>query len=238
VATPSVTTASTSGRRKKVNCPVCRADIKQSAACKVLDEYTDKLYDQFVGEGAKQQRKVLKDEREKIKKENEAAAAARAQARRERAEARRGAHRDRPDLEMVNIVVNRARRAGRGPESLSPLPYPDTDDSSLDSDATLELHLSDGLGDLSSARGESDTDAGPNINRSRQNSESSDSSVPRVRLARLFEDPANSDSDSTDEDFRSPPVFRETADTDSVSDSTDSPSSPSSDSDSDSDSEF
>ena len=40
---------------------------------------------------------------------------------------------------MVNIVVNRARRdAQQG-----------SDDSSLDSDATLELHLSDGLGDLS-----------------------------------------------------------------------------------------
>jgi len=28
------------------------------ASCKVLDEYTDKLYDQFVPEGGKQQRKL------------------------------------------------------------------------------------------------------------------------------------------------------------------------------------
>ena len=41
---------------------------------KVLDEYTDKLYDQFVPEGGKQQRKLLKEEREKIKKEEENAA--------------------------------------------------------------------------------------------------------------------------------------------------------------------
>merc|ERR1712107_821662 len=56
------------------NCPVCRADIKQMASCKVLDEYTDKLYDQFVPEGGKQQRKFLKEEREKIKKDEENAA--------------------------------------------------------------------------------------------------------------------------------------------------------------------
>ena len=81
-----------------------------------------------------------------------------------------------------------------------------------------------------------------------------------MSLSRLFEDPANSDTDSSDEDFRfvefkplydvhfsqifrSSPVFRSSspagaADTDSVSDSTDSPSSPSSDSSSDSDSDF
>ena len=35
----------------------------------MLDEYTDKLYDQFVPEGGKQQRKLLKEEREKIKKD-------------------------------------------------------------------------------------------------------------------------------------------------------------------------
>ena len=40
----------------------------------MLDEYTDKLYDQFVPEGGKQQRKLLKEEREKIKKEEENAA--------------------------------------------------------------------------------------------------------------------------------------------------------------------
>jgi len=113
--------------KKKANCPVCRTDIKQSTQCKVLDEYVDKVYDQFVGEGGKVQRQSLKDERNKIKQENEAANAARAQERRDRRQARRN-----DDLEMVNIVLNsRARRN-------------DDDDSSLDSDATLELHLSDG----------------------------------------------------------------------------------------------
>merc|ERR1712130_994771 len=201
-------------KKKKANCPVCRADIKQMASCKVLDEYTDKLYDQFVPEGGKQQRKLLKEEREKIKKEEENAAQARLQARRERAQARRAG-----GLEMVNIVVNRARRDAQG-----------SDDSSLDSDATLELHLSDDLR-LPSPHLLTDSD--------------SSSSVPRVSLSRLFEDPGNSDSDSSDEDFRSSPVFRSSstngggvADTDSVSDSTYSPSSPSSDSSSDSESDF
>ena len=46
----------------------------ESFAIKVLDEYTDKLYDQFVPEGGKQQRKLLKEEREKIKKDEENAA--------------------------------------------------------------------------------------------------------------------------------------------------------------------
>jgi hypothetical protein len=54
----------------------------------VLDEYTDKLYDQFVGEGGKQQRAALKEEREKIKKDAETAVLARIQARRERAQVR------------------------------------------------------------------------------------------------------------------------------------------------------
>ena len=39
---------------------------------------------------------------------------------------------------VVTFVITRARRDAQG-----------SDDSSLDSDATLELHLSDGLGDLS-----------------------------------------------------------------------------------------
>ena len=47
--------------------------------CKVLDEYADKLYDQFVGEGGKLQRKTLKEERSISKKDAEAAAAIRAQ---------------------------------------------------------------------------------------------------------------------------------------------------------------
>jgi len=214
----------TQWKKKKANCPVCRADIKQMASCKVLDEYTDKLYDQFVPEGGKQQRKLLKEEREKIKKDEENAAQARLQARRERAQARRAG-----GLEMVNIVVNRARRDAHG-----------SDESSLDSDATLELHLSDGLGDLSDGPLSDDLrlHSPPLLSDS-----DSSSSLPRVSLSRLFEDPANSDTDSSDEDFRSSPVFRSSspagaADTDSVSDSTDSPSSPSSDSSSDSDSDF
>ena len=39
---------------------------------------------------------------------------------------------------MMTFPIARARRDAQG-----------SDDSSLDSDATLELHLSDGLGDLS-----------------------------------------------------------------------------------------
>ena len=48
--------------------------IRNKLFAKVLDEYTDKLYDQFVPEGGKQQRKLLKGEREKIKKDEENAA--------------------------------------------------------------------------------------------------------------------------------------------------------------------
>ena len=48
--------------------------IRNKPFAKVLDEYTDKLYDQFVPEGGKQQRKLLKEEREKIKKDEENAA--------------------------------------------------------------------------------------------------------------------------------------------------------------------
>ena len=48
--------------------------IRNKLFFKVLDEYTDKLYDQFVPEGGKQQRKLLKEEREKIKKDEENAA--------------------------------------------------------------------------------------------------------------------------------------------------------------------
>jgi len=132
----------------------------------------------------------LKEEREKIKKEEETAAQARLQARRERAQVRRAG-----GLEMVNIVVNRARRdAQQG-----------SDDSSLDSDATLEPHLSDGLGDLSDGPLSDDLRLqSPHL---LTDSESS-SSVPRVSLSRLFEDSANSDTDSSDEDSRLSPVFR------------------------------
>ena len=59
-------------KKTKQNCPVCRTDIKRVVQCKILDEYADKLYDQFVSEGGKLQRNSLKEEREKIKKEAEA----------------------------------------------------------------------------------------------------------------------------------------------------------------------
>jgi hypothetical protein len=36
-----------------------------------LDEYADKVFDQFVGAGAQQTRGVLKEERAKLKKEAE-----------------------------------------------------------------------------------------------------------------------------------------------------------------------
>ena len=178
-------------------------------------------------------------------------------------------------------MTARARRDAHG-----------SDESSLDSDATLELHLSDGkfsgkgscpvyhplnifssgLGDLSDGPLSDDlrlhsppllSDRWSLFQDKNENMwlfSDSSSSLPRVSLSRLFEDPANSDTDSSDEDFRfvefqplwytydvkifrSSPVFRSSspagaADTDSVSDSTDSPSSPSSDSSSDSDSDF
>ena len=53
-------------KKKKSNCPVCRRKIKQIAQCKVLDEYTDKVYEQFVSEGGKLARASLKEERNKI----------------------------------------------------------------------------------------------------------------------------------------------------------------------------
>jgi len=198
-------------KKKKANCPVCRTDIKQSVQCKVLDEYADKLYDQFVSEGGKVQRNALKEERSKIKKEAEAANAARAQERRERAQARRT-----NDLEMVNIVLNRARRN-------------DDDDSSLDSDATLELHLSDGGGQLSEP--DFDTDSSLSV---AYDDPSSDLNISTNNISEIFNNSRfDSDTDSSDEEFRG------THDTDSVSDSSESDSTPSSsDTSSDSDSDF
>jgi len=118
-------------KKKKSNCPVCRTDIKQMAQCKVLDEYTDKVYEQFVSEGGKLARASLKEERNKIKLEAEAAANQRTEARRVRAERRNG---DNPGLEMVDIVLQEIDRVRRDLD----------EEESLDSDATLELHLSDG----------------------------------------------------------------------------------------------
>lgn len=162
-------------KKKKNNCPVCRADITQQAEVKVLDEYVDKVYEQFVGEGGKQQRKVLKEERDKAKKDALAKSQQRSAQRRERAEARINAHgleqRANNGLELVNIVLNRAN-------SLR-----DDDESSLDSDATLELHLSDAIsindGSVSDAISVDDGDT--------------------VRRNRLIEDELNY-SDSSDSD--------------------------------------
>jgi len=198
--------------KKKANCPVCRADIQQTAQCKVLDEYVDKVYDQFVGEGGKIQRQTLKEERSKIKKDNEAANAAKAQERRDRRQARRN-----DDLEMVNIVLNsRARR--------------NSDDSSLDSDATLELHLSDGGGQLSEP--DFDTDSSLSV---AYDDPSSDFNISSNNISDLWNNSRfDSDTDSSDEEFNT----HNHNDTDSVSDSSESDSSPSSSetsSDSDSD---
>jgi len=209
-------------KKKKSNCPVCRTDIKQIVQCKVLDEYADKMYEQFVSEGGKLARASLKEERMKIKKDAEEAAAARSQERRARAERRRvdrEASDDEDDnhdgpLEMVNLVMNRINRSRR---------ILDDAEESVDSDATLELHLSDG--DLPS-----DTDSEVDI-------------VQRIgrRHRIILRDSDNSDifdTDSDDDDFRASDQNRDNDDndTDSLTDSTESNSSQSS-SDSSSDSE-
>merc|ERR1711874_823746 len=84
-------------RKKKPNCPVCRADIKHLVQCKVLDEYADKVYEQFVSEGGKLARASLKEDRAKVKREAEAAASQRAEARRARIERRNDEDRLQPD---------------------------------------------------------------------------------------------------------------------------------------------
>merc|ERR1712096_302246 len=104
-----------------------------------------KLYDQFVGEGGKLQRKTLKEERS------------------DRAQARRT-----NGLELVNIVLNRARRN-------------DGDDSSLDSDATLELHLSDGGGQLSEP--DFDTDSSLSV---AYDDHSSDLNISSNNISEIF----------------------------------------------------
>merc|ERR1712029_974658 len=209
-------------KKKKSNCPVCRTDIKQIVQCKVLDAYADHMYEQFVSEGGKLARASLKEERMKIKKDAEEAAAARSQERRARAERRRvdrEASDDEDDnhdgpLEMVNLVMNRINRSRR---------ILDDAEESVDSDATLELHLSDG--DLPS-----DTDSEVDI-------------VQRIgrRHRIILRDSDNSDifdTDSDDDDFRARDQNRDNDDndTDSLTDSTESNSSQSS-SDSSSDSE-
>merc|ERR1711936_1204146 len=90
--------------------------------------------------------------------------AARAQERRDRRQARRN-----DDLEMVNIVLNsRARRN-------------DDDDSSLDSDATLELHLSDGGGQLSEP--DFDTDSSLSV---AYDDHSSDLNISSNNISEIF----------------------------------------------------
>ena len=111
----------------------------------MLDEYADKMYEQFVSEGGRAARTSLQEERLKLRKEAEREAGARLEQRRQRAERRRGDEEEDTDieegrgdgspLEMVNIVLNRARRRMEDTE---------TETESVDTDATLELHLSDG----------------------------------------------------------------------------------------------
>ncbi|XP_023343689.1 E3 ubiquitin-protein ligase rnf8-B [Eurytemora carolleeae] len=57
-------------RKKKNNCPVCRTNIRAANPVKVLDEYSDKIFEQFVLEGAKKTRATLKEERAKLKAES------------------------------------------------------------------------------------------------------------------------------------------------------------------------
>jgi len=69
-------------KKKKNNCPVCRTNISAINPCKVLDEYSDKVYEQFVSEGGKKARASLKEERAKLKEQQEKQAKARWPARR------------------------------------------------------------------------------------------------------------------------------------------------------------
>ena len=88
-------------KKKKSNCPVCRTDIKQIVGCKVIDEYTDKMYEQFVGEGGKVARQSLKEERIKIRKDEE-----REKETRDRDQDRR-ARAERPVLERISNSLRR-----------------------------------------------------------------------------------------------------------------------------------
>ena len=120
----------------------------------VLDEYADKLYEQFVTEGGKVARANLKEERAKIKREQEAAAATRSQV-------VTVIHSDVDN--NIEIIMTRAGEFFLVPPSSTAIPQArrlrlerrqdparvrdmfqqEEDDSSVDSDATLELHLSD-----------------------------------------------------------------------------------------------
>ena len=46
---------------------MCRTNIRAANPIKVLDEYSDKIFEQFVLEGAKKSRATLKEERAKLK---------------------------------------------------------------------------------------------------------------------------------------------------------------------------
>ena len=48
--------------------------IITSICVQVMDEYVDKVYEQFISEGGRAQRTVLKEERAKLKAESAAAA--------------------------------------------------------------------------------------------------------------------------------------------------------------------
>ena len=172
----------------------------------MLDEYADKMYEQFVSEGGRAARTSLQEERLKLRKEAEREAGARLEQRRQRAERRRGEEEedtdiedgrgDRSPLEMVKIVLNRARRRMEDTE---------TETESVDTDATLELHLSDGelrslaelgdqlvfVSDVSGVGNFSDTDSEVDI-------------VPRLlgNNSLWLSGLNDSDTDSDDEDFQ------------------------------------
>ena len=47
-------------QKKKSNCPLCRTDIKHKVAVRILDEFTDKLYQQLTNEDGLEERASLK----------------------------------------------------------------------------------------------------------------------------------------------------------------------------------
>merc|ERR1712142_1369799 len=57
--------------KKKASCPLCRTDIKQNTQCKLLEEYLDKIYNQFADEKEKLQRQKFKFERIQVDLENQ-----------------------------------------------------------------------------------------------------------------------------------------------------------------------
>ena len=51
-------------QKKKSNCPLCRTDIKHKVAVRIIDEFTDKLYQQLANEDGLAARDSLKLRRE------------------------------------------------------------------------------------------------------------------------------------------------------------------------------